>query len=73
MERADRKTPVFRRVAFAIMIIGILLFVLTPVFIKLFDLDTDILGILLVLVGLAVLIVGSAIRLVVKKRASRSL
>jgi hypothetical protein len=36
-------------------------------FIRFFRLDTDITGVLLVLIGLAVLIVGSAIRLIAKR------
>jgi hypothetical protein len=71
MERPHRKIPAFRVVAYAILIIGVLLFVLTPFFIKFFDLDTDLMGILVVLIGLAVLIVGSVVRLVVKKGGSR--
>jgi hypothetical protein len=71
MERPNRKVPAFRVVAYAIMIAGILLFVLTPFFIRFFKLDTDVMGILVVLIGLAVLIVGSAIRLVIKKGGSR--
>jgi hypothetical protein len=71
MERPDRKVPAFRVVAYVIMIAGILLFVLTPFFIKFFRLDTDLMGIFFVLIGLAVLIVGMAIRLVVKKRGGR--
>jgi uncharacterized membrane protein YadS len=49
------------------MILGILLFFLTPLFIKYLKFDTDILGILIVIVGLAVLIVGQVIRLIAKK------
>jgi ABC-type transport system involved in cytochrome c biogenesis permease component len=71
MERPYRKIPAFRVAAYAIMIIGVLLFVLTPFFIRFFNLDTDVMGLLVVLLGLAVLIVGSAIRLVVRKRGSR--
>jgi hypothetical protein len=71
MERQKRKIPVFRLVAYAIMIVGILLFVLTPFFIRYLKLDTDVLGILVVLAGLAVLILGSAIRLVVGKGKGR--
>jgi hypothetical protein len=71
MERQKRKIPVFRLVAYAIMIVGILLFVLTPFFIRYLKLDTDVLGILVVLAGLAVLILGSAVRLVVRKGKGR--
>jgi sulfite exporter TauE/SafE len=71
MERQKRKIPVFRLVAYAIMIVGILLFVLTPFFIRYLKLDTDVLGILVVLAGLAVLILGLAIRLVVGKGKGR--
>jgi len=71
MERPNRKVPAFRVVAYAIMIAGILLFALTPFFIRFFKLDTDVMGILVVLIGLAVLIVGSAIRLVINKGGSR--
>jgi amino acid transporter len=71
MAQQERKTPIFRVVAYAIMIVGILLFVLTPLFLRYFDLDTDLVGVLVVLAGLAVLILGSAIRLVLRKRKGR--
>jgi hypothetical protein len=71
MEQRKRKIPVFRLVAYAVMIVGILLFVLTPFFIRYLKLDTDVLGILVVLAGLAVLILGSAIRRVVRKGKGR--
>jgi len=71
MERPNRKIPAFRAVAYALMGIGILLFFLTPFFIRFFKLDTDLMGILVVLIGLAVLIVGSAIGLVAKRGRGR--
>jgi hypothetical protein len=71
MEKQERKRPLFRAVAYAIMIAGILLFVLTPLFLRYLDLDTDLVGIMVVLAGLAVLIVGSVIRRVVSKGKSR--
>ena len=44
--------------AFIIMGIGIILFFLTPVFISRFDFDTDIIGLLIFLIGLIMWIVG---------------
>lgn len=67
MEKRERKRPIFRIVASSIMIVGILLFVLTPLFLRYFDLDTDLVGIMVLLAGSAVWIVGSVIRLVVGK------
>lgn len=71
MEKQERKTPIFRVVAYAIMIVGIILFVLTPLFLRYFDLDTDLVGIMVLLAGLAVLIVGSVVRLVIRKGKGR--
>ncbi len=65
------KIPVFRMAAYVLMIIGILLFFLTPLFIKYLKFDTDLLGILIVIVGFAVLIVGQVVRLVIKKTRSQ--
>ncbi len=66
-----RKIPVFRMAAYVLMIIGILLFFLTPLFIKYLKFDTDLLGILIVIVGFAVLIVGQVVWLVVRKTRSQ--
>jgi hypothetical protein len=70
LDASGRKITAFRVVAYAVMIIGILLFGLTPLFIRFLKFDTDILGLLVVLAGLAVLIVGSAVRLIIKRGGS---
>lgn len=71
MEKRERRRPLFRIVAYAIMIVGILLFVLTPLFLRFFDLDTDLVGITVALAGLAVLIGGSVIRRFIRKGKGR--
>ena len=71
MEQQKRKIPVFRVVAYVIMIAGILLFFLTPIFLRYLDFDTDLLGIMVVLTGLVVLGLGSIIRLVVRRGKGR--
>jgi len=67
MDGRARKVPVLRLVAYVIMIVGILLFVMTPLFIRYLKFDTDLLGIFVVIVGFAVLIVGQIVRMIVKK------
>jgi len=67
MSESARKIPVLRLVAYVIMIVGILLFVMTPLFIRYLKFDTDLLGIFIVILGLVVLIVSEAVRLIVKK------
>ena len=50
--------------AIIIMGVGLILFVLTPLFISLFDFDTDIIGLLIFVVGVIMLFLG----LVTRKR-----
>jgi len=71
MEKQERKTPLFRVVAYATMIVGIFLFVLTPLFLRYLKWDTDLVGIMVALAGLAVWVLGSVIRLVVGKGKGR--
>ena len=71
MSSGVRKIPVLHMVAYVIMIVGVLLFALTPLFIKYLKLDTDIVGLLIAILGLAVLIVGQIVKVVVKKIRSR--
>jgi hypothetical protein len=71
MDRRTGKIAALNLAAYIIMISGILLFVLTPLFIRYLKFDTDVLGILIVIVGFAVLIVGRVVMLVVKRVRSR--
>lgn len=48
--------------SFFIMAIGIILFVLTPLFITQFGLDTDIIGLIVFAIGLAICVMGIIIR-----------
>lgn len=65
------KIDAFHLAAYIIMIAGILLFVLTPLFIKYLEFDTDVLGILVVLIGFVFLIVSQVVRVVVAKARRR--
>jgi len=71
MSGRARKIPVLHAVAYVMMIVGILLFVMTPLFIRYLKFDTDLLGVFIVIVGFAVLIVGQVVRLIIKKNRNR--
>ena len=53
-----KRFSLYNLAAFIIMGAGIILFFLTPVFISRFDFDTDIIGLLIFLIGLIMWIVG---------------
>ncbi len=63
MKRLVSKFGKYNVVAFIIMGAGIILFLITPLLIWLFDLDSDIVGLLIFIVGLVMWIV----RLIVRK------
>ena len=52
---------------YIIMVVGVILFLLTPLFIRLFNFDSDIVGLLVFLIGLGMFIVGVIIRSILKK------
>jgi hypothetical protein len=58
MDRLVRKFGKYNVTTFTIMTIGIILFLLTPLLLWLFDFDSDILGFLIFLVGLVMWVVG---------------
>ena len=69
MKRLVRKLGRYNVASFLAMAVGLVLFLVTPLLLRLFDFDSDILGVLIFLVGLLMWLAG----LVVKKarRGSR--
>jgi len=57
-----RKFGKYNVAAFVIMGVGLILFLLTPLLLWLFDFDSDILGFLIFLIGLVMWIVGLIVR-----------
>ena len=62
MKLLVRKFGKYNVAVFIIMGIGLILFLLTPLLIWLFDFDSDILGALIFLIGLLILGVGFIVR-----------
>ena len=62
MKSLVRKFGKYNVATFVIMGVGLILFLLTPLLIWLFDFDSDILGFLIFLIGLAMWIVGLIVR-----------
>ena len=62
MKRLVRKFGKYNVAAFVIMGVGLILFLLTPLLLWLFDFDSDILGFLIFLIGLAMWVVGLIVR-----------
>ena len=62
MKRLVRKFGKYNVATFIIMGVGVILFLLTPLLLWLFDCDSDILGFLIFLIGLAMWIVGIIVR-----------
>jgi predicted membrane channel-forming protein YqfA (hemolysin III family) len=62
MKRLVRKFGKYNVATFIIMGVGIILFLLTPLLLWLFDFDSDILGALIFLIGLIMWVVGFIIR-----------
>jgi len=62
MKRLVRKFGKYNVAAFVIMGVGLILFLLTPLLLWLFDFDSDILGFLIFLIGLVMWIVGLIVR-----------
>ncbi len=56
-----------KKVPIIIMVVGVALFLLTPVFIRYLNFDTDILGVLVFLIGLVLYVAGLVVRAVKKK------
>jgi len=53
-----KRISTYNLAAFIIMGVGIILFLFTPLFISRFNFDTDIIGLLIFLVGLLMWIIG---------------
>jgi len=62
MKKLIRKFGKYNVAAFVIMAVGLILFLITPLLLWLFDLDSDIIGFLIFLVGLAMWIAGFIVR-----------
>jgi len=52
--------------AFIVMGAGLILFLLTPLLIRLFNFDSDIFGALIFLIGLLMWVIGLIVRLIIK-------
>ena len=67
MKRLVRKFGKYNIATFIIMGVGVIMFLLTPLLLWLFDFDSDILGVLIFLIGLVVWIVGLIVRRIIRK------
>ena len=70
MQKTTRKVSKYNLATYLIMIVGVILFLLTPLLIRLLHFDSDILGILIFLIGLVMYIVGLIVRFIIKKVGS---
>jgi hypothetical protein len=64
MKRLIGKFGRYRVATFIIMAVGLVLFLLTPFFLWLFDFDSDILGVLIFLIGSLMWLIGFIIRII---------
>lgn len=64
MKKLVARFGIYIVTSFIIMAIGILLFLLTPLLLWLFDFDSDIFGLLVFLVGLVMFLAGLGVRAV---------
>ncbi len=71
MKKLVGKFGKYNVATFIIMIVGVILFLLTPLLIWLFDFDSDILGVLIFLIGLVMWVVGFIIRKVRSSKQTR--
>ena len=62
MKRLVTKFGKYNVATFAIMGVGLITFLLTPLLLWLFEIDSDIIGLLIFLTGLAMWIVGLIVR-----------
>ena len=62
MKRLVRKFGKYNVATFIIMGVGVILFLLTPLLLWLFDFDSDIFGFLIFLIGLVMWVVGLIVR-----------
>ena len=66
MKKLAGKFGKYNVTAFFIMGVGVILFLLTPLLLWLFDFDSDIFGVLIFLIGLVMFLVGLFIRFIIK-------
>jgi uncharacterized membrane protein len=59
--------------AFIIMAVGVILFLLTPLLLWLFNFDSDIFGFFIFIIGLLMYVVGLVVRLITKKARSNKM
>ena len=71
MKRLVRKFGRYNLATFIIMGVGLILFLLTPLLLWLFDFDSDIFGFFIFLVGLAMWIVGFIVRRVRRNKRAK--
>jgi len=71
MKKLVRKFGKYNVATFVIMGVGLILFLLTPLLLWLFDLDSDIVGFLIFLTGLVMWVVGLIVRLIKKVRSDK--
>ena len=71
MKRLVRKFGKYNVATFVIMGVGLILFLLTPLLLWLFDLDSDIIGFLIFLMGAVMYVVGLIVRLIKKVRSNK--
>ncbi len=62
MTKLVRKLGKYNVTAFTIMAVGIILFLLTPLLLWLFNFDSDILGVLIFIIGLLMWLTGLIVR-----------
>jgi hypothetical protein len=64
LKKLVAKFGIHNVIAVIIMAVGVLLFVFTPLFLWLFEFDSDIFGVLVFIVGLVMFITGLIIKLI---------
>ena len=70
MEKPAGKYRKYDMATFIIMIAGVVLFLLTPLMIRLFSFDSDVFGLLVFFIGLVMFVVGIIVRLIIRKVGS---
>jgi predicted membrane channel-forming protein YqfA (hemolysin III family) len=71
MEEPAVKYRKYDIVTFIIMAVGLILFLLTPLLIRWFEFDSDMLGLLIFLIGLVMCVVGIIVRFIMRKVGSQ--
>jgi phosphoglycerol transferase MdoB-like AlkP superfamily enzyme len=71
MKKLVRKFGKYNVATFIIMGVGLIIFALTPLLLWLFEIDSDIVGFLIFLIGLVMWVVGLIVRLIKKVRSNK--